>query len=316
MRGKGIVGLLLLAFLFAVPDPPAAQGNPFDGYALYVDPQSQAAVAAREPGQEPLRAIAVEPTARWFDSATPPEQLTTAVDDYLTAAGPALTVLVAYAIPHRDCGNVPGGGVSDADAYRRWIDHFAAGIGRRHTVVIIEPDALANATCLTPEQSAERIRLLAYAVDRFTSEPRVAVYVDGGNSNWLPAEELARRLRAVHIERARGFTLNVSNFHRTDDERAYGDQVTARLGFGHYLVDTSRNGAGPPPDGPRSWCNPWQRGLGLPPTTITNTPHADAYLWIKRPGESDGPCAPGQPTAGVWWPAYALDLIQHREIPN
>ena len=33
------------------------------------------------------------------------------------------------------------------------------------------------------------------------------------------------------------------------------------------------------------------------------------FLWIKRPGESDGPCH-GGPAAGTWWPEYALGLAQ------
>ncbi|MEU6583952.1 glycoside hydrolase family 6 protein [Nocardia sp. NPDC046763] len=315
MRARALIGLLLLAACFALPDHPAAQPNPFAGYALYVDPGAQSAAAAREPGQEPLRAVAVEPTARWFDSAIPADRLSAAVDDYVSAAGSALTVLVAYAIPHRDCGTGPGTGAADAGAYRHWIDRFATGIGHRHTVVVLEPDALAHTSCLTPEQAAERTRLLVYAVDRLTADPRVAVYVDGGNSHWLPAE-LARRLVAVHAWRTRGFSLNVANFYRTETERAYGDAVVARLGFGHYIVDTSRNGTGPPPEGPGSWCNPWERGLGLPPSIVTGSTRADADLWIKRPGESDGSCAPGQPSAGTWWPAYAYDLVKRRELPR
>ncbi|MER5876786.1 glycoside hydrolase family 6 protein [Streptomyces sp. NPDC001910] len=35
-------------------------------------------------------------------------------------------------------------------------------------------------------------------------------------------------------------------------------------------------------------------------------PALDAYLWIKRPGESDGECE-GGPAAGQWWPEYALE---------
>ena len=36
-----------------------------------------------------------------------------------------------------------------------------------------------------------------------------------------------------------------------------------------------------------------------------------AYLWVKRPGESDGPCN-GGPSAGQWWPEYALGLAQRQ----
>ena len=34
-----------------------------------------------------------------------------------------------------------------------------------------------------------------------------------------------------------------------------------------------------------------------------------ALLWIKTPGESDGDCGRGDPSAGTWWPGYALSLV-------
>lgn len=95
----------------------------------------------------------------------------------------------------------------------------------------------------------------------------------------------------------------------------------------HFVIDTSRNGQGPwtptavYPD-PQVWCNPPGRGLGLRPTASTGTALADAYLWIKPPGESDGACNRGiaggttdpewggiaDPAAGVWFPQQALQL--------
>ncbi|CAM5532402.1 glycoside hydrolase family 6 protein [Streptomyces hirsutus] len=35
----------------------------------------------------------------------------------------------------------------------------------------------------------------------------------------------------------------------------------------------------------------------------------DAYLWVKRPGESDGECK-GGPKAGEWWEDYAVKLAE------
>ncbi|MBF6047505.1 hypothetical protein GO001_20070 [Streptomyces sp. NRRL B-1677] len=58
-----------------------------------------------------------------------------------------------------------------------------------------------------------------------------------------------------------------------------------------------------------SWCNPPGRALGTPPTTATGDPRIDAFLWVKRPGESDGACR-GAPPAGRWWAEYALDLAR------
>ncbi|GFH79734.1 hypothetical protein Sgou_44040 [Streptomyces gougerotii] len=78
-----------------------------------------------------------------------------------------------------------------------------------------------------------------------------------------------------------------------------------------FVVDTSRNGNGPFTDGDPAerWCNPPGRALGEAPTTRTGDDLVDAYLWIKRPGESDGECK-GGPKAGQWWPEYALGLAK------
>jgi len=125
----------------------------------------------------------------------------------------------------------------------------------------------------------------------------------------------------------------------------------------HFVVDTGRNGQGQndmtayaaaPYNQPASviaglqagnWCNAPGAGLGQHPTANTGVPLADAYLWVKTVGESDGQCniaggarawdytaynpwgwkADGQlnndpiwgmadPAAGVWFPAEALQL--------
>ena len=41
-------------------------------------------------------------------------------------------------------------------------------------------------------------------------------------------------------------------------------------------------------------------------------PLADAFLWVKTPGESDGTCN-GGPRAGEWWADYALELSRAAE---
>ncbi|MFE0046846.1 glycoside hydrolase family 6 protein [Streptomyces albireticuli] len=69
----------------------------------------------------------------------------------------------------------------------------------------------------------------------------------------------------------------------------------------------AEDGKGPGPGDGEPWCNPPGRALGTPPTTATGNPLIDAFLWIKRPGESDGSCR-GAPPAGRWWADYALRL--------
>jgi endoglucanase len=52
-------------------------------------------------------------------------------------------VLVAYDVPGRDCSQYSAGGAPTGDAYKAWIDGFAAGLGGSSAVVILEPDGLA-----------------------------------------------------------------------------------------------------------------------------------------------------------------------------
>jgi endoglucanase len=166
--------------------------------------------------------------------------------------------------------------------------------------------------CLPPDARAARYAALADAVAQLQADPDTAVFVDGGHSRWLSPAELAARLRAVG---ARGFSLNVSNFFTTAEQQEYGERVSTLLGGVPYVVDTSRNGNGPAPDGPLNWCNPPGRGLGAPPTTATEAPHDVADLWIKGPGQSDGDCGRGDPGSGTWFAAYAAGLVERAQKP-
>ena len=106
---------------------------------------------------------------------------------------------------------------------------------------------------------------------------------------------MANRLSKANVSVARGFSLNVSNFERTSNSIDYGKDLASRVGNKHFIIDTARNGNGPGD----TWCNPSGRALGEKPTVSTADPAADAYLWIKRPGKSDGTCN-GGPPAGQW----------------
>lgn len=284
--------------------------NPLAGMPFYVNPASAAMRAAQsaEPPSPELTAIANTPQAYWMDQLSTP-----AVDaKYIAAAqaAGAVPVLALYGIPHRDCGSFAAGGFGSAGAYRVWIDGVAAAVGSGPAAIILEPDALAMADCLSGAQRQERFDLMSYAVDALTRNPATALYVDGGHSRWVSAADMAGRLNQVGVSKARGFSLNTANFFTTDEEIGYGDAISGLTNGAHYVIDTSRNGAGPA-DGALSWCNPSGRALGTPPTTATASPNVDAYLWIKRPGESDGSCGRGDPGPGRFSNQYAIDLARN-----
>ena len=66
-----------------------------------------------------------------------------------------------------------------------------------------------------------------------------------------------------------------------------------------------RNGGGQ--TNGNNWCNPLDARLGQNPEIVAGR-RLDAYLWVKAPGESDGPCN-GGPPGGTFWPEYALLLM-------
>jgi endoglucanase len=310
---RPLLAVLLVAALatLARPLPPAhADGQGIlGGLRWYVDPHSNAKRQAdawrraRPADAAALDRIASQPEADWFRIWT--RHLTRAVARRVGAmtAAHALPVLVAYGLPQPPCGGAETG--RSARSYRAWIRRFAAGIGKRRAIVVLEPDALPAIDCLSAAGKSVRLALLRFAVTTLGERARVRTYIDAGHSRWHSAEVAASRLRSAGIARAAGFALNVANYVSTPEERAYGDHVSALVGGKHFIVDTSRNGLGPPADG--EWCNAPRRALGDRPTTATGDPLADAWLWIKPPGESDGSCN-GGPPAGHWWADYALGL--------
>jgi len=290
-------------------------GNPFIDARLFVDPDSNAARqvaewrATRPDDAAQMEKIASTSQADWFvgdSGATFRREV--AERTRKIARSRALPVFVLYNIPKRDCGSYSAGGATSTVAYRRWISDFAAGVGKRKLAVVVEPDALAGLDCLGPAARVTRYSLLRYAVGRIARNPRAAIYLDAGNSAWQPPAIMAKRLRKAGVAEARGFALNVSNFQTTAASIVYGDRLARLLGRKHYVIDTSRNGLGPA-TGEEYWCNPPGRALGQRPTTDTTSSLADAYLWVKLPGESDGTCK-GGPRSGTWWPEYALGLAE------
>jgi endoglucanase len=226
---------------------------------------------------------------------------------------------VVYNIPKRDCGQYSAGGATAGDKYKAWISEFATSLGNRRAAVILEPDSLGLLTkCLSEADQKERLELLRFAVHTFVALGNTAVYIDAGHSGWLKPAEDAKRLKQAGIDEADGFALNVSNYKSTSTEIAYGKEISKLLGGKHFVIDTSRNGNGPPKcnegaDDEKCWCNPPGRALGSPPTANTADPVIDAYLWLKKPGESDGECN-GGPKAGVFWQERALELARNAKF--
>jgi len=292
-------------------------GNPFAGIKVHrgwsIAEQEHEKLKGTNPEAAALIGkIAAQPQASWYGEWSGNVEVTVRQDlDAAERAG-ALALMVAYNVPNRDCGQYSAGGATNDDTYVQWIEGLAAGIGDRKAAVVLEPDAIPLLTqCLSPEDQKKRLTLIRRAVEILEARPNVAVYIDAGHSSWVPAAEMAARLKEAGIEKARGFALNTSNYRENAELIAYANSLIAALGIEtHYIIDSSRNGNGPAPAGHEDWCNPEGRALGLPPTSDTGEPALDAYQWIKKPGESDGTCK-GGPPAGQWYEARALELAKN-----
>jgi endoglucanase len=307
------------------PVPPPVTANPLKGAKLFVDPESNVMAKARflrktEPEKAALLdKIAKQPQALWMGEWN--SNIYRAVTHYVDRAmnDGSVAVIIAYNIPHRDAAAVAAGvgesagGVSSKEKYQRWIRDVYAGTAARPVAIVLEPDALPGITSLPPELQEERYFLFNDAVKVLRQNPRAAVYIDAGHAKWVPAAEMAERLKKAGVEHASGFSLNTSNYRTTEECVAYGKELSALLGGKHFIVDTSRNGAGPY-EGAKSitemWCNPPGRKIGLAPTTETGEAVVDGFLWLKRPGESDGECERGEPKAGVFWLEQALEYAK------
>ncbi|MFJ8104337.1 glycoside hydrolase family 6 protein [Streptomyces sp. NPDC096132] len=297
---------------------PGGTQEPRDADPFWVNPDGSAprqVAAYEEEGKQAeaaaIRRIAEQPSGQWLGPENPEAE----ARGFTEAAARAgrTPVLVLYDIPHRDCGQYSKGGAADGAAYRAWTAAVARGIADRPALVVLEPDALLHLVdgCTPAALHEERYDLLDGAVTTLKSLKNTRVYLDAGNAGWGHPDRIDGPLERAGLARADGFAVNVSNFYSTEDSLAYGKQLSAKVGGKHFVIDTSRNGNGPYREGDPTerWCNPPGRALGETPTTSTADPLVDAYLWVKRPGQSDGECK-GGPKAGEWWPEYALDLTR------
>ena len=268
-----------------------------------------------------LSPIANQPRSCWFTEKT--DQVVSRVQQAISGSSGNIdgtAVLVLYNIPSRDLLGVHSkGGAENAERYLNFVSYFADGI-RLATqtnplypppIVILEPDALADCQNMDSIKRWTRIELIKQAHKKILWSAPCHLYIDIGNPDFI-TDPLAA---ADTLEEAgifeggpckpRGFSVNVSNFYSTQKCEAYADEISAYLDGAHYVIDTSRNGNGHIHKD--QWCNPPGRKLGTPPTIDTGHELCDAYLWIKNPGESDGP-ENGGPEAGKFWPEYALEL--------
>ncbi|KAI2778376.1 1, 4-beta cellobiohydrolase [Daldinia loculata] len=216
---------------------------------------------------------------------------------------------------------------NELDRYKtEYIDPIVAKIKANPNsafVLLIEPDSLPNlvtnadlSTCQESKTSYEEG--VAYAL-KSLNLPNVVMYIDAGHGGWLGwdanlkpgAEGLAKVYKAAGSpKQVRGYSTNIAGWNSWDqepgefsgasdakynscqNEKTYVTKFSAALktaGFPeHAIVDTGRNAVTGLREEWGDWCNVKGAGFGVRPTADTGLELADAFVWGKPGGESDG----------------------------
>jgi endoglucanase len=258
---RRIASLAAVALMGTLVATPASAAPPVAGDDLYVPPPQRGAkqqiaeltAQGDKSAADLIRAITKTPQAVWFEGGTPGS---VKQDVRLTvtraAARRSIPVLVTYNIPFRDCAQFSAGGATTRAEYEAWIDGFAAGIGNRDAIVILEPDGLGIIPWYDPYGSAdgsgalewcqpaeadpataasERFAMLNHAVDALADLPNVTTYLDGTHSAWLGSGDIADRLVQAGVDNADGFYLNVSNYQFTANNVQYGRWISQCVAY-------------------------------------------------------------------------------------
>jgi cellulose 1,4-beta-cellobiosidase len=347
------------------PPAPLAGINPFAGvdllvsnaYATNVQQSVDAAGGPDNPLGSALSKAAGIPTAVWIDEMAALPKMRAALKQAQAqqrATGTdVLCVFVVYNLPGRDCSAASSAGELATGQLDRYESEFIGGIASLAMeyedvpkVFLLEPDSLPNVVTnmnrpRCTAAASEYTNGIALAIRHLG--PLGAIYIDAGWSGWIGSWSAARMAQVMAqvldlagdaARHVRGFVTNVSNYGTVSAEAGYANTLRASLAsLGHsnlaFVVDTGRN-AGSQMGG--TWCNPKGAGMGPPPTSNPGVAFADAFFWIKPPGESDGISTPGSPRfdpkcgqqgvswsgapeAGEWFGESFTELVQKAKPP-
>jgi len=189
--------------------------------------------------------------------------------------------------------------------------------------LIIEPDSLpnlvTNANLTTCSAAASDYKAgVAYALKNLNL-PNVAMYIDAGHGGWLgwnanlqPGADMLTSVykSAGSPSQVMGISTNVAGwnawsanpgefagasdaqYNKCQDEKRYinaiGPLIKADGMPDHAIIDTGRNAVQGLRQAWGDWCNVNGAGFGVRPTSNTGDPLADAFVWVKPGGESDG----------------------------
>ncbi|KAH8894567.1 glycoside hydrolase family 6 protein [Thozetella sp. PMI_491] len=242
-----------------------------------------------------------------------------------------------------------------------------AEVIQRHTstafALVIEPGVIGDLVHDGNLSSCKAVSTAYYdlvpSAIKALSFPNSVIYLDAGHgyslgwdSKLKPAAEALARIysAAGKPPQVRGIATNIANYNSWDmkpgefecpddaqcPNRAVNEMLFALLlarelnktGVpSHAIVDTSRNGVMGLRENWSDWCNVNGAGFGRRPGADTGSELADAFVWVKNGGDSDGASDPSStgydpacrrkdafnpsPRAGEWNQAYFEMLVEN-----
>ena len=242
---RGAAALMLLAAfaLAALFVSVGASGGSVDPAAAFYVPKpdhgaisqiAQLSASGDRADAALIRMMIETPQAVWFTDGTPKQVQQDVADTVARAAASApfrcwspTTSRAATAPSTRPAAPRHG------DAYKAWIDGFAAGLGNGEAVVILEPDGLAPlpTDCGQPD-TYDRV-----GATSTTRSTRCGSDAARGRLPRRRPQPLACRRRHRRAARRRrrqaraGLLPDVSNYRATNDETTFGTWISKCIAF-------------------------------------------------------------------------------------
>jgi hypothetical protein len=235
--------------------------------------------------------------ATWYTDNDPNAYMT--VQKLLNKCGSdTVPVIVVYGLPRKDCdaGFSNLGSNKDAEMYEKWVRDLSDLLDNRPVVYVLEPDAVGLHITKDCAKTNGYIDNMMVAASILSTNTNASVYVDVGY--WTLNDEanvtrVSQELKQINTKgKLKGVALNTANYRSNKEmvdacSNVLTETAKFKLRF-KCVIDTSRNYKGVTKG--NEWCNSRYAALGTPSTNDTKNDDIDFFLWLKTPGESDGPC--------------------------
>ncbi|MGQ5576396.1 glycoside hydrolase family 6 protein [Streptomyces sp. ECR3.8] len=259
-------------------DPPPGNrvDNPYDGAAVYVNPEWSAKAAA-EPGGD---RIANQPTGVWLDRIAAINGVNGGMGlrDHLDEAlrqkgsGKLVVQLVIYNLPGRDCAALASNGElgpTEIGTYKTdYIDPIKSILAdpkyaSLRIVTTVEIDSLPNLVtntgsrptatpqCDVMKANGNYVKGVGYALNKLGDVPNVYNYVDAAHHGWIgwddnfgPSADVfkqAANAEGATVSDVHGFITNTANYSALKEEHfSIDDQVEGKSVRESKWVDWNR----------------------------------------------------------------------------